>query len=710
MKRTSSQSTTNTIEQDIEIESNNFTQPSSLDNLKHKRFINYSKFPLLKESIDLRSELIKRIQLPETNKIKPNLSAIEINVLKKFKDNQPFKILQCDKNVGLIIISNNEHSMIALEHLNSNDTYRKCTHEQLPLIVTKINSTLEKLHINGHLSDNLFKYLQINSANVKAGKFRVLAKIHKAKFGIRPIINCRSHPTESLCKLVDILLQPIIKSIKTILKDSQQLLQDLNNINFNRSQFLYSCDFESLYTNMKPGHTIETLARYINNETEIFSTGHIDVFGFTNLLNLIFTCNIFSFENEFYVQLIGLPMGCKCGPTVANLYLHALEKSYLSLHPQVIYYRFIDDIFMSSDTLIDLNELFEKFLYLKLNVVQSETVNFLDLNIYYNSLENKIQFSLYTKPTNTFAYLRTDSNHPKMIFKNIPKSLFIRIRRICSSYFDYVAAASRLKIQLVKRGYDYKFVNAVAINIGNMPRDMLLPYKRKENSMSNNNNMIALFKFNSLSDNFKSSFQASFDVLKSTYSTMCDKSLFFVNKINLNIGSLLVHNARHFDLQKKFFIKCKNRTCQACKHAISHHYIKSSNFILPLLSMSNCSSTHVVYIIICLKCNVFYVGETKRTIKLRIGEHLRGILNYKKKLDKSIINLANISETALHFNSHGHHSGDLAFVVFRDELFEDEHRFSVETDIINILIARNISILNTKLSSQYKVKKLTFLS
>ncbi|RNA07028.1 hypothetical protein BpHYR1_024291, partial [Brachionus plicatilis] len=41
-------------------------------------------------------------------------------------------------------------------------------------------------------------------------------------------------------------------------------------------------------------------------------------------------------------------------------------------------------------------------------------------------------------PTNPCNYLIPFSNHPTHIFDNIPISLFIRIRRICSSYIDYL--------------------------------------------------------------------------------------------------------------------------------------------------------------------------------------------------------------------------------------------------------------------------------
>ncbi len=50
-------------------------------------------------------------------------------------------------------------------------------------------------------------------------------KIHKNKFSTRPIINCRSHPTENLSSIIDTILKPIIVLTKSYIQDSQNLLQ-----------------------------------------------------------------------------------------------------------------------------------------------------------------------------------------------------------------------------------------------------------------------------------------------------------------------------------------------------------------------------------------------------------------------------------------------------------------------------------------------------
>ncbi|KAJ8048080.1 hypothetical protein HOLleu_00252 [Holothuria leucospilota] len=38
-----------------------------------------------------------------------------------------------------------------------------------------------------------------------------------------------------------------------------------------------------------------------------------------------------------------------------------------------------------------------------------------------------------------------------------------------------------------------------------------------------------------------------------------------------------------------------------------------------------CTSANVVYVLVCKRCNILYVGETKRRLADRVTEHLRSI-------------------------------------------------------------------------------------
>jgi hypothetical protein len=73
-----------------------------------------------------------------------------------------------------------------------------------------------------------------------------------------------------------------------------------------------------------------------------------------------------------------------------------------------------------------------------MNLECGPKVVFLDLNVEIDPLTKMLDFTLYTLPTNTFSFLLTSSNHPNHIFKNIPKSLFIRIRRNNTRLSNYL--------------------------------------------------------------------------------------------------------------------------------------------------------------------------------------------------------------------------------------------------------------------------------
>ena len=138
------------------------------------------------------------------------------------------------------------------------------------------------------------------------------------------------------------------------------------------------------------------------------------------------------------------------------------------------------------------------------------------------------------------------SNRPSQIFKNIPLSLFIRIRRICSNYLDYLYFSSLLIIQLCKRGYDINVVSKIARQVGNNDRVNLLPYKKRLNK-DRNENMFFFFKFNSICKDLKRNLVAAFDKSKNYNRCMKNSKLHVVNQIDTNIGSLLIHNAKQPD-------------------------------------------------------------------------------------------------------------------------------------------------------------------
>ena len=140
---------------------------------------------------------------------------------------------------------------------------------------------------------------------------------------------------------------------------------------------------------------IETLLE--NN----ISNQNFDIIAIKTILNLIFTQNYFSYKEEFFIQLDGIAMGIICGPSIANIVVAKLEKSWLFIHKPLIYRRYIDDIIIITKILLDEINFKNQFRNLKLNILRGKKLPFLDLIIMIDEIKRCIKFSLYVKPTNS---------------------------------------------------------------------------------------------------------------------------------------------------------------------------------------------------------------------------------------------------------------------------------------------------------------------
>ena len=577
-------------------------------------------FHLIRESINFKYNFYKN--LSDISKIsKLNLNLEEFSFFKKYVKEKPFKVIDCDKNVGLCLLKSELYNDFVLEQLNNNIIYEFISVDPLNSTIILIKDVLFDLYKSKDLVKNLYDKLVPNVKSCKLGSFRLLAKLHKSKLGFRPIINCINHPTSSLSLLVDCILQPFVKISSSFIQDSQNLIQITENLIFPSDAQLYSCDFEGLYTNIDLKHALIVISEFVLSN---FNSRLISAKGFHVILQLVFENNIFSFGDNSYRQITGIAMGSKCGPSVANIYISLLEQSFLFIHKPLLYYRFIDDILIICGRDFDIQILIRTFTYLTLNIVTSDKVVFLDLIIKLEHSTGHLVYSLYNKPTCTFSYLLYNSNHPGFIFDNIPKSLYIRIRRICSNFSDFLLCGSKLLSQLVSRGYNRLKVIKTFMIVAKIDRNSLIAYKDKSlDKLKLNNTIYFKFPFDSNINKimFAKSFNtASNELVSSKY--FCDKKIRVVNNMQQNFLTTFVHNSQLNVHVNHKYNKCLSKTCRVCKFSNCASYLRLNEFYLPILSFSSCDSKYVVYIIKCNCCDSYYIGQTESLLR-RLNTHIR---------------------------------------------------------------------------------------
>ena len=123
------------------------------------------------------------------------------------------------------------------------------------------------------------------------------------------------------------------------------------------------------------------------------------------------------YNNDHYLQIKRTAMGTKMAPAYANIFMDAIETSFLSSSPlkPSIYYRYTDDIFLiwphGNDSLTHFlehaNNIYQniKFTHERSNT----TLPFLDVSV--QIAQNKIFTTLHKKPTyKAFSFIRTCLN------------------------------------------------------------------------------------------------------------------------------------------------------------------------------------------------------------------------------------------------------------------------------------------------------------
>ncbi len=179
-------------------------------------------------------------------------------------------------------------------------------------------------------------------------------------------------------------------------------------------------------------------------------------------------------------------MGTKVAPTFANIFMGKFENDHVYTHPLyskcLVWFRFIDDIFfIFTGTLNELNQFFYDLNHTEHHSIKftmdysRDKINFLDTTI---KIENGTLFmllsTLYTKPTDSHSYLLYESCHPKHIMASIPYSQFLRIRRICTHWTDFMSDAMALVNYLTARHYPVTEVMDSLIKVNAISRDTTL--------------------------------------------------------------------------------------------------------------------------------------------------------------------------------------------------------------------------------------------
>ena len=523
----------------------------------------------------------KEIEELTIKKHQSNISKGEIRTLKNLKNNDTIVIKKADKGSATVIMNKKDYIFEANRQLSNEAHYVELSKSRQSQTTEKIHDILLDMKENLVISEKQYAYLKPPN-EPRPRRFYLLPKIHKSqdKWTVpdkippgRPIVsNCNSE-SEKVAEFVDKFLKLKSSQHPAYLKNTQEFIQSIENINAPSNALFITLDVESMYTNINHVDAIKAFEETFRDKQNHHYYDYVK-----NLLSITLQNNDFEFNGKTYIQKSGVSMGIKYAPSLADIFMAKWEQDALKKcqYQPLFFKRFLDDIFMLwTHGIAKFWEFFDilnnHHPSIKLTAtISEEAVNFLDTTVYKYPFDNSILCAkVYFKPTDTHALLQKKSFHPKSTFKGIIKSQILRFSNICTLKNDFHDACTILYKALLKRKYSKRWLRKV---------------------------------FHDIKDEITRNARSG---------------------LELSIPGSSKWGYSHCDTHKK------TGRCITCNSIETSHNFKSwsTDNIYPMKGQFNCASSNLIYLITCKGCNKQYVGETERQLRKRFLEHRRAVLN-----------------------------------------------------------------------------------
>ncbi len=213
-----------------------------------------------------------------------NIAKEERQALLNLQRNENIIIKVADKGSAVVIMNKPYYQGKILEMLQDTETYSELDENMDRQVINKIKKLTEEY--DNCLTDKEKDYL--TKFDYKTSQFYGLPKIHKSKLIIeaikeqnneciqllnpgdlkfRPIVAGPVNPTHRLSHLMDLLLQPLVKYVKSYIRDDLDFLNVLPE-NITESEILVIFDVVNLYSTITHELGMEALTYWLDNFQE----------------------------------------------------------------------------------------------------------------------------------------------------------------------------------------------------------------------------------------------------------------------------------------------------------------------------------------------------------------------------------------------------------------------------------------------------------
>ena len=155
-----------------------------------------------------------------------NLNTREREALIRLQDNKEITIKPADKGGGWVILNTQDYINKVLLLLENKKFYKKLDHNPTLSNANEITCFIDYLLQRGRISQSTADFLY-PTLPPRTPAFYGLPKIHKEGVPLRPIVSGNDSPTENISSYMDFVLQPMVRSLPSYLRDTKDFLTQI---------------------------------------------------------------------------------------------------------------------------------------------------------------------------------------------------------------------------------------------------------------------------------------------------------------------------------------------------------------------------------------------------------------------------------------------------------------------------------------------------